>query len=488
MLDSLRDWIDAFLTALEEERYQVDLAQRRRPQLGALYGANGLLFAVDRITEVQRALAGASGAEERRIRALFDFLGRGRAMCASGAALDARLTWEIFGSVELGESRIPHRQIPAALGLAGEPERRRAIEDAHLRTLDEQCDLAEDFLARHRDGIAELGYGSHVEGLQVLGSIDLHAVVRDGERFLADTRDAYLELLQWHLPRFVGVEVGAATSADGRRLEAAIEYDPLLAGGDRNRAVLEAIRETGLDPVAEGRIRVEWEAYLGVTAGAVCRPRRVPDDVLLAVSTRSGRPAVATFLHAYGLALHHAYTAADLPVEQRRLGDESAVAASGYLFEGLLRNASFLARVSGFPRAKVDDYRRLERLCGHLAVRRDIARLQYALAMYGPGASPEAYETLMYEATALRHDARMAIWDVDVEFAPARRLRGMQLAAMQGHAVRNRFDEDWFRNPRAGAYLANAFSDGRRYSAPELAIQLGASRLGFDALLAELAD
>jgi hypothetical protein len=484
-LNPLRKRVESFLTALEEERYQLDLAQRRRPQLGTLYAAAADLFSLPRIAEVQRVLAGEGGAEERRTRALLEFLCRGRAACVASAELDARIGWEIFGSVEVEESRIPHRQIPAALGLAGDPERRRAIEIAHLETLEEQSFLAEDYQSRHRDAVAELGYGSHVEAYQILGGVDLETLAREGERFLEETRDLYLDLLGWHLPSLAGVRLGKAWSGDGARLEAAPAYDALLAGGERGRHFLGALGEAGLDPSAEGRLHIEWEAYLG-SAGAVCRPKRVPADVLLAVSTRSGRPAVASFLHACGVALHHAYTDAELPVEQRCLGDDSVPEASGALFASLLRSPNFLARIYDFAAGRAQDYRRLEVLCTLLAVRRDVARLSYSLAMYCGDVGAGAYADTLTEATGLGHDARAAAWDTDVEFAPARRLRAVQLAALYATGLRNRYDEDWFRNPRAGEYLRDLFSHGRRYTAAELAVQLGSTRLGFTALTAEL--
>jgi hypothetical protein len=482
----LSDWIEAFLTALEEERYQNDLAQRRRPELGRLYSANAGLFAIARITEVQRLLAGVTGAEERRARSLLEFLARSRAICTAAESLDQRLGWEIFGWVPVGESRIPHRQIPAALGLAGDPDRRRAIEEAHLQTLGEYRHLAEDFVSRHREGIAELGYGSHIDGLQVLGNIDLEATVREGERFLAETREVYLELLHWHLPRVAGVEPERATAADGRRLEAATDFDAALTGGQRNRAILETVAATGLDPTAEGRIVIEWEAYLAAAAGGVCRASAVPDRVRLAVSTRSGRPAVASFLQAYGVALHHAYTSPALPLEHRRLGDESVPLGTGFLFASLLRNPSFLARLYDLPRARIGEYLRLESLCTLLAARRDVARLQFEIGYYAEGADSLTYAELLTEATGLRHDPRSAVWEIDVELGTARRIRGLRLGTLYAATLRNRFDEDWFRNPRAGAYLWDLFSNGRRYSAAEVAVQLGGSGAGANPLLAEL--
>lgn len=485
-MDSLRRRIDSFLTSLEEERSQIDLAQRRRPVLGGLYGANLDLFSIARITDVQRILAGSSGAKEKLNRALLEFLGRGRAFAAAGNQLDQRLGWEAFGSVQVQESRIPHRQIPSAFAVAADPERRHAIEEAHLEALHEQSHLPEDFLGRHREGIAELGYGSHLEGLQILGSIDLQAMAREGERFLETSRAAYLDLLRWHLPRVAGLEIDAGRASDGVRLAAASEYDSMLPGGEANRKILEVIGESGLDPHGAGHLEVEWETYLAASPGASCWTLEVPARVRLGVGARSGRSAIASFLSAYGYGLHHAYTSADLPVEQRRLGDDSVPLASAFLFESLLRTPAFLVHLYEFPRTRLPEYRSLSALCALGEIRRDVARLRFEIAYYTDGAGGAEYSELMTHATGLRHDPRAALWQIDPEFSSARRIRAAQLGARYAIALRNRFDEDWFRNPKAGAYLAELFENGRRFSAQEMAVQISSSALGYGQLYDEI--
>ncbi|MQA90762.1 MAG: hypothetical protein GEU90_11065 [Gemmatimonas sp.] len=485
---SLRDRIDSFLTAAEEERYQIALAQRRPPALGALFAASANLFSVSRITEMQRVLAASAGMEERRLRSLLEFLARGRALVVAAGPLDLRLQWDVFGTVPVEENRIPHRQILGALRLASDPGRRHAIEDAHLRILGEEGYVAEDFSTRHMEGIAELGYRSHVEAYQILGGIDLQATARDGQRFLDETRDLYYGLLSWYVPRVTGVELDAATRADAARLQASPEFDSLLPGGEQNRRIPGVIGETGLQPMGEGRIHADWDAYLGGSTGAVCRTPDVPGRILLAVAARSGRAALSFFLRAYGVALHNAYTDPALPVEHRRLGDDSVPAASGGLFESLLRIPLFLSRVYDFPRAELGDFLRISALCTLLDVRRDVARLAFELAYYEGRGDEDVYAELFTEATGFRHDPRAAVWEVEPEFDSARRLRAAQLAAIHAATLRARFDDDWFRNPRSGGYLYDLFTHGRRYSAPELAVQLVSQKLGYEALLQELKE
>jgi hypothetical protein len=485
-LDSLRQRVESFLGDLEKERYQINLAQRRQPRLGSVYRDGANLLSISRITEVQRTLAGASGPEEKRVRALLEFLAHGHARFAASEELDQRLSWEIFGTVEVGESRIPCRQVSASLAISADPERRRAIEEVYLEVLEDHADIAEDFVSRHREGIEGLGYGSYVESCQILSGFDLHTLAREGARFLDETRDAYFDALAWYLPRVTGASIEEARAGDARRMAGAPEFDAELSGQDASRAIPASIGASGLEPLAEGRITIEREAYLAGDAGGVCHAFSVPDSVTLAVSTRSGRQALASFLRAYGAALHQAYTAPELPVEYRRLGDSSVLHGWGYTFEHLLRTRGFLLRTFRFPQAKLPDYLRFSALVWLYHVRQDIAQLQFELDFFDGDAGPDRFDDLMLEATGLRYDGRLAIWSVEPGFEIARRLRGAQLAGLLVAALRHRFDEDWFRNPRAGPYLAEQFSHGRTYSAPELAIQLTSRKLGFDGLSTEI--
>jgi hypothetical protein len=263
-------------------------------------------------------------------------------------------------------------------------------------------------------------------------------------------------------------------------------YANALPGGERNQKILELLAETGLDPRGEGRIEFSWGAYLGVSSGAVCRSPKIPSRIRMAISTRSGSPSVASFLRELGIALHLAYTDPSLPVEQRRLGDEAVTLASGLLLESLLREVSFLSRAFSLPRHRAADFVRLQTFVSLYRSRRDVGILRYELARFEGGAGPESYEDLLREATGFRHDARAAGWEIDGEFGSARRIRATQLAGVLGAVLRSRFDEDWFRNPATGGFLRDLFGKGRRYSARELAVQMGFDASGYGAYLSTL--
>ena len=101
-------------------------------------------------------------------------------------------------------------------------------------------------------------------------------------------------------------------------------------------------------------------------------------------------------------------------------------------------------------------------------------------------ANAHAYVELLGDATGFRYREGDAFLDVDPRFYSARYLRAWQLQATLAEALTVRFDEDWWRNPRAGPWMVEQlFGTGQRESAPELAARVtpGSGPLGFAPLV-----
>jgi hypothetical protein len=87
-------------------------------------------------------------------------------------------------------------------------------------------------------------------------------------------------------------------------------------------------------------------------------------------------------------------------------------------------------------------------------------------------------------ATGFRYQRADAFLDVDPRFYAARYLRAWQLQAQLNEALRERFNEDWWRNPQAGPWIeAELFGHGQRELATEQAARVGGGVLGFAPLI-----
>ena len=115
-------------------------------------------------------------------------------------------------------------------------------------------------------------------------------------------------------------------------------------------------------------------------------------------------------------------------------------------------------------------------------------RLIYEHALYSGevpwDALPDLYVETLSAATSFRYDGADAFVDVDPRYYAARYLRAWQLQALLTETLVERFDEDWYRNPRAGPWIVeHLFAEGQRELAHELAERVGGRGLSFHPLV-----
>jgi hypothetical protein len=222
----------------------------------------------------------------------------------------------------------------------------------------------------------------------------------------------------------------------------------------------------------------------GKRARAFCAPVRVPDEVYLVLRPQGGAGDWRTLLHELGHTLHFAYTRPDLPFEFRWAGDASVTEGYAMLFDHLTHDAGWLLRYTELGRARVAEFQRAVAFEELHFLRRYAAKLRYEIALYEGALSWDAladlYATTLGAATTVRYREADALVDVDPRFYSARYLRAWQLQAALAGALRERFDADWWRNPRAGPFVVSElWGEGQRERGDELALRVAGTPLSF---------
>ena len=481
-LERLRDRAERFAQMVAAEEYQLERTGSRDAAIGALHQRHAALFDLERIADVQRVLSESTGTEERRARFLLEHLLAGRGCFLAAREVDRWLNFFRCRAIQVGERSIFVKHLDA-WACTGDLELRRRIAEEYLDAVDEEEPVFQDLLARRGEVYEELGRGSIVEALEVVSEIDIRGLARAAERFVNDTDAEYRDLLAWHLPRLAGVEMGDADAFDLRAL--------VPSRALRNELVVRVPLATfwpifekgGLDPAAGGRLRLEAHPELASGARAACCPLRVPDEVVL-VEIRSSEPrAHAAILRALGCALHAAHTAPELPAEFRLFGDRSVRTASGLLFEGLLQTPAFLRDAYHLRPEMRAEWKRYAALIFLLRLRRAAALLELGIA-WAEGTPAEEMRghgsEVLARATGVKHDPRETFAQLQLPVDTARALHAEQLAVVLALALRERFDEDWYRNPAGGEEMRGWFADGYRYTADERCVQLSSAPLSFD--------
>ena len=308
------------------------------------------------------------------------------------------------------------------------------------------------------------------------------------EAFLQDTQAMWDEVYPERVRSTLGIDPSEATRADALAVLRAREFDEFFPASEMEPTVRRQVREMAIDPDAGGRIRYDVGEREGKRSRAFCAPVVVPDEVYLVLRPHGGQTDWNTLLHELGHALHFAYMRPELRFEYRWLGDNSITEGYAMLFDHLMQNSAWLARYSGLGKARTPAFLRSAGFEEFHFLRRYCAKLLYEVELYGGGTPwrslPDLYVERLTRATTFRYRTADAFVDVDPRFYAARYLQAWQLQALLSETLVERYDEDWFRNPRAGPWMMQAlFGEGQRELAGEQAQRVAGRQLGFAPLV-----
>jgi hypothetical protein len=484
-IKSLRNRVDPFLAELGTLYYRHGAGLSPNLPLTELFDGFPELSRPEAFSLVREALERRTMEEDdrRRARALLEFIAsRIEDRIAAGAV-------EEIAALESAQVAVPNGTQPfreAVAHLPTEPVRAR-------RELMEQA-LA-GFLfenprpyARRREAAAEtarqLGFDGYVALRDSVSGFSHPELAAECEGVLERTADAYQDVLAYVM-RKVDPELRARPQGSARRhdiLRAATA--PWLSEHFRREDLLESVircvEAMGFHPSANGRIQLDTDDRPGKSPRAFVADVRVPDDVRLVVRRGQGLEDYYSLLHEYGHALHFAHISRTAPVEHRRLGDASVSEGWAYLFDHFLIDEKWHRRLLRLAPAAARDAARIAAFNNLVLLRRYCVKLPYELLLYARGPARELAEE--YEE---RHTAALYVsvpkgfflYDVDPHLYAARYLRAWALEARLHPFMQERFNEDYWRNPATGRWLAERFERGQRDDAEAIATQLTGKKL-----------
>ena len=158
------------------------------------------------------------------------------------------------------------------------------------------------------------------------------------------------------------------------------------------------------------------------------------------------------------------------------------------LFDHLMQDAGWLKRYTSLGGTKVREFLRAAGFEELHFLRRYAAKLSYEIDLYGGGVPwsslPDLYVSRLTAATTFQYDPADAFVDVDPHYYSVRYLRAWQLQSLLTETLVERFDSDWWRNPRAGPWVVEALlGEGQRELADEQAQRVAGKALSFAPLV-----
>lgn len=483
--EALGHEIEQFLEELERAQYRALAGLSDAPGLVEIYERYAHLFEPAVFAGV--APPEGSTEDDARRAALREFLALGIEGHRTRALQEAVLAAEADASVTVDGETVAYRQLPVRVRQEPDRARRAALEAARLAIVAERLNpFHHDILAETHAVADELLGQPYDRYCATLAGLDFDALAAQTEALLDQTRDAHDDLLRHYVRRMLpGVRPDQVRTHDLARLLHGSDFSPLFPGGSLLERIAVPMTAMGIDWSAGGRIAFDLEPRPTKTPRAFCAAIRVPDEVKLVLQPYGGHDDYTTFLHELGHALHYAHVDPAQPLEFRRMGDNGVTEGFAITFDHLMQVPGFLRRVLGIERP--DDYLRFAAFRELVMLRRYAAKFQYERSLHrlGPGPALAAeYAERLTEATGARTPAALYLEDVDPHFYCARYLRAWMLTGVMHAALRARFDEDWFLNPRTGDFFRELWSLGQREPAEQLARdRLGGTELSFGPLL-----
>jgi hypothetical protein len=495
-LSRLRRDGQAFSEEISREYYLAGAGLKATADLQPIYQRYATITSEDSLALTLDAFRSSTpDTEERRqARMLLEWQAESQSSRELAPLDEREIAWEGSAMVALPDAtRIQYERAPIEMANATDRASRLAIEKARYSLVDaELAPLRRERFQREREIIEKLdladGYNATFE---LLSGISLSQLRTACEAFLRDTQAAWDETHPEFVRRVLKIDSREATRADALALFRAREFDVFFPAAEMEERVHRQVAEMGVDPTAGGRVRLDTGEREGKRSRAFCAPVRVPEEVYLVLRPHGGQTDWSTFLHELGHALHFGYMRGDYPFEYRWLGDNSVTESYAMLFDHHMQNGRWLKRYSDLRETHARTFLRAAGFEELHFLRRYCAKLVYETELYGGQLAweslPDLYVELLSSATSFRYSRADAFVDVDPRYYSARYLRAWQLQALMSETLTERFDEDWWRNPRTGPWMVQSlFGEAQRELADELATRISGRELSFAPLIREI--
>ncbi len=492
-LDELRAKGEAFLQDVSREYYSSHAGLKAAAELQPIYERHRDAFG-DESLELALGLLGQSapGSDEHRSgRMLVEWLIESRVGRELAPLEEREIAWEGSAMIPLADGGAePYRRASITIANTRDAKERRALDDARAELV--KCGLApmrQERLAREKELVEKMTVApNYLDTFDALAGISVRGLRDECQAFLRDTQPMWDDVLPEFLKRGLGITPSEATRADATALLRVPEFDQAFPALEMEARVKGQVVEMGTSPDANGRVRYDTGEREGKRARAFCAPVAIPDEVYLVLRPHGGQNDWQTLLHELGHALHFANIDSALPFEYRWLGDNSITEGYAMLFDHRMKDRGWLGRYTQLGKSDMPRYLRAAGFEELQFLRRYCAKLIYEVELYGGAvpwsALPELYVATLTSATGFKYQSADAFVDVDPHFYSARYLRAWQLQALLAETLVERFNEDWWRNPRAGPWIVQElFSQGQRELAEEQAQRVAKKSLSFAPLV-----
>ena len=473
-LDAYRDEADRFIAALDEEYYLHYAGLKENLELEQIYERFSdltTLAAARRLAE--HAEGGGPGKVELWHFACEGYLGNlTREEAEVIAGLEASITAAVDGE------EIPYRMLRPTIANEADRARRERLEEARV-------DLAEEHLMpslvthseKRRAGTRELGAATYRELYEGF-AFPLEELAAQARSFLDETEALHVAAFYRFLRKRVGVPLEEAQRHDVIRAFRGTDWDDAFPADRMVPALQWTLDGLGIDLDAQENVHLDLDQRPNKSPRAFCSPIEVPGRVMLVIKPMGGPDDWHAFFHEAGHTEHFAHVSPDLPVEFRRLGDNSVTEGWAMLFEHLVDDPAWLSRRLDFARR--EDFAEESAVSLLYVVRRYAGKLLYELELHGDvelESMRGRYVELLGDATKIEPSPADYLADVDEGFYCTYYLRAWAFHTQIESHLREQLGRAWFTRPDAGSLLKEVWAEGQRLTAAQLLDEVAGATL-----------
>ena len=490
MLDEYRLQLVDFCTTWMRENYLYLAGHKAALEVSRIYEEHADLFSLDSIARLRSDLSNVPQHLEVERAAVSRLLLFGCEQFLEYTAKDlteqisereARLTLDFSGRP------MTFQEASAALRTQKDRDARRAIYRSRAKAIESSNDLRAERLSMLRSAARMLGYDTYLSAQSQLRQFDYASLAQDADALLSQTEDIFVSNLDRALRRSLDLRLDQVERADAFYFLHLTMFDDHFPAGGLLASYEQTLSGLGIDVKRQENISFDTETRPQKTPRAFCMPIVVPDEIKMVIRPMGGQSDYQTLLHEGGHAQHYAWTSGDLRPEFKYTGDYGLTESYAFLFNHLISNRAWLESVIGFEDSS--DFIRQVMLTRLFQARRYVAKLQYELELHS-GIDLELagrrYADLQTAATKFETESTEFLFDIDDGFYSANYVRAWAFEVILREYLMTNFGRNWWTSRRAGDLLKELWETGDRYTADQMAEQLGIAPIGFEPLIQEL--
>jgi hypothetical protein len=463
-LDAYRERADRFLAELDQEHYLHYAGLKDTLDVAAIYERYADLTNL----ETARGL-GDAAASSRNVRELWrfscdGFLGN---LTRDHAEREARVEATLEATID--GNRVPFRMLRPTIANEPDREKRREIDRVRCELTEEHLNpIHHDAWLEIRGAVRELGRETYLDLHRDFG-MELDELAEQCREVLDATEKLYEDSADRVFRARAGVGLAEAERFDVARVFRATEWDPFFRADRMVPALEHTLSELGIDLRAQRNVHLDVEQRPQKTPRAFCAPIEIPGRIMLVIQPQGGPEDWRALFHEAGHTEHFAHTSADLPVEERRLGDHAITEGWAMLLQHLVDDPRWLTRRLDFPRPH--EFASEGAVALLYVVRRYCAKLLYELEFQAAGdlaLMADRYVELLGSALKIEPARIDYLNDIDSGFYVSAYLRSWAFEAQMRRFLREELGNDWFARREAGSLLRELWELGQKPTAEEL--------------------